>query len=80
MKVFLDTNIIADYLLYRQPYAQDAVDIMLMGNAGLLELLVCDITFTNIAYITRKGFSKDVFYEKIGKLANIVHITSVGAQ
>lgn len=80
MKVFLDTNVIADYLLAREPFYEDAINIFLMGNAGVVELLACDISFPNLAYITRKDFSKDAFYEKIEHLSRAIQITSVGAQ
>lgn len=61
MKVFLDTNILLDYLLGREPNVGDAITLFQLANSKLLTLLVTDLSIANIAYITRKSIEKDVF-------------------
>ena len=80
MKVFLDTNIVLDYLLKREPFSEEARELFMLGYAGVIHLYMSDVTITNIAYITRKNISKVAFYLAIERLLKYINVTSVGAQ
>ena len=78
MRCFLDTNILLDFLLPNRPGQDDAKDILLMGNAGYLNLLVSDLTIANIAYITRKEISREDFYRVMTTLQRCYAIVPLG--
>lgn len=78
MKVFLDTNILLDYLEHRDGFFDDALDIFKMAVMGKVEILVSDLSFANIKYITRKTIPSDVFYDVMYKLMDIVTVVPIG--
>lgn len=57
MKVFIDTNIMIDFLENRQPFAEDAIRIFELSALTQIELYVSDLTIANVRYITHKKIS-----------------------
>lgn len=51
-KVFLDTNILIDFILKRENFS-DAVGIWKKADAGEIALYVSTLSYSNIAYILR---------------------------
>ena len=78
MKVFLDTNVLLDYLLNREGFAEYAMQLLLLGNAKEIDLCVADLSISNIAYITRETISKEDFYDVMKKLSRCYTIVSMG--
>ena len=68
MKVFLDANVILDYLTDRQPFADDAETVIEFcaseGNIGKITTL----TACNAVYILSKVIGKQLAEEKIKEL------------
>ena len=54
MKVLVDTNIVLDFLLQREPFFQDADLLFQAINAGQVVGYVTATTLTDIFYISRK--------------------------
>ena len=54
MRVLIDTNIVLDFLLQREPFAQDAELIFKAINTGQIVGYVTATTLTDIFYISRK--------------------------
>ncbi len=54
MRVFLDTNVVCDWLLEREPWRTDAQIIARRIAEGRLECLIAATTVTNLFYIARK--------------------------
>lgn len=80
MKLFLDANVIVDIVRYREPYVYDAMPILQMGVTGIHKLLLSDLTFANVAYLTRKNLSLLQWYEMLADLRSNVQIVMVGAE
>lgn len=78
IKVFVDTNILLDYLLEREGFVDDARDILLLGNAGFIMLIISDLSIANIAYITRNKISQDAFYSTVNTLQSFCTIAGIG--
>ena len=57
MKVFIDTNIMIDFLENRQPFSEDAIRIFELSATHQIDLFVSDLTIANIRYITQKSIS-----------------------
>ena len=54
MRVLIDTNVVLDHLLDRQPFAIDATALWEANARGQCESYVSAITPVNIFYIARK--------------------------
>ena len=65
MKVFLDTNIVIDFLAKREDFFQDASVIFEMLNRKMFEGIISSLTIVNCAYILKKAYSKEIMTEKI---------------
>jgi len=80
MKVLLDTDVILDFILQRQPFYAEAKEIFVNLANGNFEAYVCDITILNIFYIARKQFDTIQIRAEIFKLLQIVNICSADQQ
>lgn len=78
MKVFLDTNIIVDFLIDRGDFTTNATKLFKLSMEGYFDILICDLTIANIAYITRKDIPREQFYEVMSKLSKYYSIVPVG--
>lgn len=52
--IFLDTNIILDFLMKRDGFLKDAGNLLAMGYNQECKLFLSSLSFSNIAYITRQ--------------------------
>ena len=80
MKIFLDTNIVIDFLTGRQPFVEDAIKIFQLSQRQGYSLLVSDLSLINVAYICRKNFTKQQIYSALAKLTKFVTVVSIGSQ
>jgi predicted nucleic acid-binding protein len=55
MRVLLDTDVVLDVILAREPFAKDAVELFDLSENGFFEAYVSAITPLNIFYIARKA-------------------------
>ena len=79
MRVFLDTNIVVDSVKFREPYVYEVMPIFQMGDAGIHQLLISDLTFANVAYLAKRGgISLAQLYELLMDLRSHVHVVPVG--
>ena len=80
MKVFLDANVILDYLTDRQPFADDAESVIEFcaseGNVGKITTL----TACNAVYILTKVIGKRLAEEKIKELIDLVGLVGVAPE
>jgi len=78
MTVLIDTNVILDYVLKREPFAEDALaclDWLIIGKA---KIWLTASTITDIYYVTRKALQNPIkAKEVIEKLLNAFQIGGV---
>ena len=55
MRVLLDTDVVLDVILAREPFAKDAAELFDLSEKGLFEAYISAITPLNIFYIARKA-------------------------
>ncbi len=55
MRVLLDTDVVLDVMLAREPFAKDAAELLDLSEKGFFESYVSAITPLNIFYIARKA-------------------------
>ncbi len=75
-KVFLDTNVILDFILERDG-ADDAADIFTLGEEKKAELCVSFLTMANTAYVVRRGHTKEELYAFMTDLSAMVRTLSM---
>lgn len=56
--LFLDTNVIIDFLAGREPFATDAAYLFDAAIAGTCKIYVCALSFNNIWYVLSQTFKE----------------------
>lgn len=69
-RVFIDTNILIDYILERE-YGQDAKQLLQRGFDGEVKLFASYLTFANMAYILGKKID---IYDLFGDLNQFITV------
>lgn len=78
-KIFLDTNVLLDFPLQREG-SDEARSILLKGYDKEIELYASSLSFSNIAYITRRLFRGNVLYETFRGLREMISVSDVTSQ
>jgi predicted nucleic acid-binding protein len=78
MKVLIDTNIVLDVLLNRQPYCQDAAKIIVLSEKKIIESYVSASEITDIYYITQKEYkNKQITIVLIKKILEVISVATI---
>ncbi len=77
MKVLLDTNILLDVLLDREPFATQAAAVLSKAERGELSGYACATTVTTIFYLCRKEVGKAEASRHIHTLLSILEAAPV---
>lgn len=79
MKVFIDTNIVIDFLSGRPSYLQEAEAIFQLADSKEIDLIVSDLTIVNTVYILQKlRYALSDIYDSIDRIKYLFKIVSVG--
>ena len=79
MKAFLDTNVIIDFMVEREPFFLDAANIFDMHRNVDIELFASSLTLVNSAYIIQKAYSKDIMLSNNVLIREVWFMSPVGA-
>ena len=77
MKIFLDTNIVIDYLSNREPFGEKAKQIFYLSESPDVELCVAALSFTTIYYVLRRQCEHRQLLELLEELRSLVTIVSI---
>ncbi len=77
MKVFVDTNVMLDFLLKREGFFGNARAILALGYNRRCDLYISSLSFSNIAYIARKQLKGDALYDCFSELLELVNVSPV---
>ena len=77
MKVFLDTNILVDYLNKREPFFAEAAQTIDVCTSGKVEAVVSTLSIINAAYIMRKAYTKESLLFKINWLIEAFEVSAL---
>lgn len=80
MRVLLDTNIVLDILLAREPFVQEAKEIFLLIENHKFEGFVCATTMTTIHYLINREKDKDSADEIVLSLLKLFEVALVDKQ
>ncbi|MBQ8159071.1 MAG: PIN domain-containing protein [Prevotella sp.] len=75
MKVFLDTNIIIDFIARRENFYQAAANLINLGVKGEVELYTTPLTYATCVFITRKILGYEGAIKAIQILDNYLNVT-----
>ena len=76
-RVFLDTDVVMDFLTRREPFAVEAMKLMEYSNRKELELSISSLSLSNIHYLISRLENKAIAREKIKAILKLVETLSV---
>ncbi len=77
-KVFLDSDVILDFLLDREPFIDDITEIIEKSILGEILLCVSSVTIVNVNYIIGRFKNKKTAHQKTKKIMQLVKVENVG--
>ena len=77
MNVFIDTNVIIDFMGKRAGFFDDAAAIFSMAEDGIIHATTSALTIVNCAYILKKTFPSEEMLEKIDALCELLGIMPI---
>lgn len=77
MNVFLDTNVIIDFMGEREGFFDDAAAIFSMIEDKRITASASALTIVNCAYILKKAFNSDLMLEKVEMLCQLLDIMPI---
>lgn len=77
MKILVDTNVILDIVLERQPFFEHSAQLLQNAAQLHLELFLTATTITDLYYIVRKAKDRQTSLDFIRDLLNVVEISAV---
>ena len=76
-KIFVDTDVIVDFLIDRKPFSEQAAIILTLSEYGHIRVFVSALTFANFYYILKKFSSHTKVISKLSQLTEMVEIIDV---
>jgi predicted nucleic acid-binding protein len=76
-KLFIDTNIVLDLLVKREPFYEEAAKLFSLGDRKKVILLVSSLTFANTNYILSKINSSMVARDILTKFKVLVTVVEL---
>lgn len=78
--LFIDTDVIIDFLTDRKPHSREAAIIFTLIERKKLKGYVSSLTFSNLYYVLRKLESHNKVISKLESVADILNILKVEQQ
>lgn len=76
MKIFLDTNILLDFVTEREG-VEEACEILQLGEDGKATLTTSYLTMANTAYVARRGRSREELYAVLAGLTEMIEVLAM---
>ena len=76
-QVFLDTNVIIDFLADRKPFSVAAAGIFNYAVLGKIKLYISAVSYNNIYYILRQSFSNTETIKLLDEVSQMTEIADV---
>lgn len=75
--VFIDTNVVIDFLANRPPFAMDAARLFNLTIDRKVRIYVSAVSYNNIYYILRQSLTNNATIKLLDELAEMTEITDV---
>jgi predicted nucleic acid-binding protein len=76
-EIFLDTNVIIDYLTKREPFAKPALALFSLAENQQLKINISAISHTTIYYVLRKNNLHQVIIQNLSLLSSLCCVLPV---
>ncbi|TDB64122.1 type II toxin-antitoxin system VapC family toxin [Arundinibacter roseus] len=76
--VFVDTDVIVDFLIDRVPFSQKSAEVFVLAEKEEIVIYVSSLCYSNIFYILRKLAGLKKAMELLQKLESLTEILPVG--
>ncbi|MBP3470886.1 MAG: hypothetical protein J6K41_01440 [Paraprevotella sp.] len=76
MRVFVDTNLLIDFVCNRDGSVEQAQSLFALGYMGRLSLLTCALSYINAVYIGRK-YDKASVIDKLFRMSAFVEVVDL---
>jgi len=76
-RIFMDTNVVIDFLANRQPFAMDAAKLFDIALDGKAKIFISAVSYNNIYYVLRQSTTSAVIIKLLEELADMTEITDV---
>ncbi|MEO8711965.1 MAG: PIN domain-containing protein [Parafilimonas sp.] len=76
-QIFLDTNVIIDFLADRKPFSIPAAGIFNYAVLGKIKLYISAVSYNNIYYILRQSFSNTETIKLLDELSQMTEVADV---
>lgn len=76
-KVFINTDVILDFMIAREPFAMDAARIFSLSEKKQISICTTGLVFANAYYILRKLGSHQKVLGKLSQLAKLIDIIAL---
>lgn len=80
LKVFIDTDVIIDFLIDRQPHGMASSRIFDLCDKGLITIYTSSLCISNVHYIVKKFIGDKKAREMINDLLDLMTIIEVSEQ
>jgi len=77
IRALIDTNIILDFFLKREPFYQDACKILSLSENKKIKTYITTLSYSNIYYILRQLESHEIVVGSLTKLSKITEMLNV---
>ena len=78
--LFIDTDVIIDFLIDRKPHSREAAVIFTLIDQKKLKGYVSSLSFSNLSYVLKKFISHGKIISKLASLSEMVGILKVDEQ
>jgi len=78
--IFIDTDVIIDFLIDREPHSREAAIIFTLIEQKKLKGYVSSLTFSNLYYVLRKIESHNKVIAKLDSISRLLTILKVDQQ
>ena len=78
-RLFVDTNVLIDFLADREPFATDAARLFDLSHKKKMQLYVSAVSYNNIYYILRQSLTHSATIKILGELNEWTHVIDVTA-
>jgi predicted nucleic acid-binding protein len=78
--IFIDTDVIIDFLIDREPHSREAAIIFTLIEQRKLKGFVSSLTFSNLYYVLRKIESHNKVIAKLDSISSLLTILKVDQQ
>jgi len=75
--IFLDTNVIIDFLADRRPFSLTAAEIFNASLSGDVKIFISSVSYNNIYYILRQSLSHTATIKLLEELSEITEVVDV---